>query len=516
MADNKPIITRYRPEAFDEVLGHTAQIAALQRVINSTSTPHSFLFTGPSGTGKTTLARIVGSALKADVHEIDAASNNGVDAMRDLVEFSQHQAFTETGKRLIIIDECFVKGTRVNTPNGYQTIETLHSGDWIIGATGSQQIKQTICNKVPLTHIMQLHLANGRTILCSDDHAFLTESGWIAAQDTANVKSIQTIHKHIPRDLLAMWDCNYEQMRRKATLSRMCSTNLPRVRNKILEQYTSTIQANHIGSEERQMPSKFRVESVTYLQQTDIERLRQNGETCFINDIEHAICYDLEIEGHPSYAVEDLIVHNCHTLSKPAWQAILKLLEDPPEHMYLALCTTEDDKVPDTVRTRCFSTRLMPIAQQTIVEVLETIAEVEEWRPSQEILDYSAEASNGSPRFALTILQSIHDAPSREEAARIVRLLEPTSDLIDILRHLLDGKRSWVVISKHLKALDGLNFDEVSIQAGRYLSAALLRSETEEKAKPIWAMLEALVFPAETFDRKVAFIAAIGRILWGS
>ena len=264
------------------------------------------------------------------------------------------------------------------------------------------------------------------------------------------------------------------------------------------------------------MPSKFRVESVTYLQQTDIERLRQNGETCFINDIEHAICYDLEIEGHPSYAVEDLIVHNCHTLSKPAWQAILKLLEDPPDHLYLALCTTEDDKIPDTIRTRCFSTRLTPIAQQTIAEFLETIAEVEEWHPSQEILDYSAEASNGSPRFALTILQSIHDAPSREEAARIVRLLEPTSDLIDILRHLLDGKRSWVVISKHLKALDGLNFDEVSIQAGRYLSAAMLRSETEEKAKPIWAMLEALVFPAETFDRKVAFIAAIGRILWGS
>ena len=311
MADNKPIITRYRPEEFDEVLGHTAQIAALQRVINSTSTPHSFLFTGPSGTGKTTLARIVGSALKADVHEIDAASNNGVDAMRDLVEFSQHQAFTETGIRLIIIDEC-------------------------------------------------------------------------------------------------------------------------------------------------------------------------------------------------------------HTLSKPAWQAILKLLEDPPDHLYLALCTTEDDKIPDTIRTRCFSTRLTPIAQQTIAEFLETIAEVEEWHPSQEILDYSAEASNGSPRFALTILQSIHDAPSREEAARIVRLLEPTSDLIDILRHLLDGKRSWVVISKHLKALDGLNFDEVSIQAGRYLSAAMLRSETEEKAKPIWAMLEALVFPAETFDRKVAFITAIGRILWGN
>ena len=263
------------------------------------------------------------------------------------------------------------------------------------------------------------------------------------------------------------------------------------------------------------MPSKFRVESVTYLQQTDIERLRQNGETCFINDIEHAICYDLEIEGHPSYAVEDLIVHNCHTLSKAAWQAILKLLEDPPEHMYLALCTTEDDKVPDTVRTRCFTTRLLPVAQEVIAEYLAMIAESEEWTPSQEIIDFAAQASQGSPRMALTILQGIHDAPSREEAARVIRLIEPSTELIELLRHLLSGKRSWAIVSAQLKKLDTESFDEISIQAGRYLNAALIRTEDPKQAILIWQMMEALIFPVETFDKKVAFTVAMGRILWG-
>lgn len=310
MSDNKPIITRYRPEAFADVLGHELQLAALQRVLKSNSTPHAYLFTGPSGTGKTTLARIIATELEADVHEIDAASNNGVDAMRDLVEFAAHQAFTSSGRRLIIIDEC-------------------------------------------------------------------------------------------------------------------------------------------------------------------------------------------------------------HTLSKAAWQAILKLLEDPPDHLYIALCTTEDDKIPDTIRTRCFATRLHPVPQQVIADYLVVIAEVEEWHPAQDLIDFAAEAATGSPRFALTILQSIHDAPNRTEAARIVRLLEPTNDLIDLLKHLLSGKRSWAVIKAQLLKLDGSNWDELATQAGRYLGAALLRSEAEKQATEIWQMMEALVFPARTFDAKTAFITALGRILWG-
>ena len=53
------------------------------------------------------------------------------------------------------------------------------------------------------------------------------------------------------------------------------------------------------------------------------------------------------------------------------------------------------------------------------------------------------------------------------------------------------------------------------MQAGRYLGAVLLRTDKEEKAVAIWQMMDALIFPAQTYDKKTAFVTAIGRILWG-
>jgi DNA polymerase-3 subunit gamma/tau len=101
-----PLVIKYRPKSFEEVIGHEDMLMALLRAISSDTCPHSFLFTGVSGLGKTTLARITAMELQADPLEIDAASNNGVDATRGLVELGQHMSMVGDGRRAIIIDEC--------------------------------------------------------------------------------------------------------------------------------------------------------------------------------------------------------------------------------------------------------------------------------------------------------------------------------------------------------------------------------------------------------------------------
>lgn len=98
---------KYRPSKLSEVVGQNAVVKSLGQVIK-TGKFHALLFSGPAGVGKTTLARIAADMTGTDpqnVIEIDAATHTGVDAMRGVVESAQFQAFGESNKKFVIVDE---------------------------------------------------------------------------------------------------------------------------------------------------------------------------------------------------------------------------------------------------------------------------------------------------------------------------------------------------------------------------------------------------------------------------
>jgi len=99
------ILNDFRPKTLEDVIGHKTIIKSIKSYLK-TGMPHVFLFhsTFP-GAGKTTFGRLIANLLNSEVIEIDAATDGGVDFIRELNESVKFKSFTEDNK-VYIIDEC--------------------------------------------------------------------------------------------------------------------------------------------------------------------------------------------------------------------------------------------------------------------------------------------------------------------------------------------------------------------------------------------------------------------------
>lgn len=107
MSEHVALYRKYRPTSFKDVRGQDHIVSVLQGAIDKNTIPHAMLFSGTRGTGKTTLARIFAKEIgtsDVDLYEIDAASNRGIDDIRELRE-AVHTLPYESERKVYIIDE---------------------------------------------------------------------------------------------------------------------------------------------------------------------------------------------------------------------------------------------------------------------------------------------------------------------------------------------------------------------------------------------------------------------------
>lgn len=107
MSTTSALYRKYRPESFASVKDQDHIVTVLEGAIKKGEIPHAILFSGTRGTGKTTLARLFAKAIGTtdlDLYEIDAASNRGIDDIRELKE-AVHTMPYESEQKVYIIDE---------------------------------------------------------------------------------------------------------------------------------------------------------------------------------------------------------------------------------------------------------------------------------------------------------------------------------------------------------------------------------------------------------------------------
>ncbi len=150
------------------------------------------------------------------------------------------------------------------------------------------------------------------------------------------------------------------------------------------------------------------------------------------------------------------IIDEVHMLTLPAFNALLKLLEEPPAHVIFILATTDVQKVPETIISRAQKFTFKPIDNLTISERLSYISKKEKIIISSEALQLIAQISDGGLRDAINILDQLSSLSKNIEKDDVSELIGLPSDkevdfIVDGLIH------SSLSVSKLFTTIDGLS-----------------------------------------------------------
>lgn len=144
------LAVKYRPKCWEDVTEQSVVKDILENQVQTKTVQSAYLFTGPSGTGKTTSARIFASMIndgKGNPIEVDAASNSGVDNIRQIIEDAKRKPL-DAEYKIFIVDECH------SLSNGawQALLKTLEEPPkftiFIFCTTNPEKIPQTILSRV--------------------------------------------------------------------------------------------------------------------------------------------------------------------------------------------------------------------------------------------------------------------------------------------------------------------------------------------------------------------------------
>ena len=147
------------------------------------------------------------------------------------------------------------------------------------------------------------------------------------------------------------------------------------------------------------------------------------------------------------------LMDELHMMTSAGQNAMLKMLEDTPAHVWFILCTTDPQKLLKTIRTRCCEITVEELSENNAKKLLRRVSKREKIKLSQNHAEEIVDVSEGSARKCLVLLDKIRNLPESERSEAITAQDEEREG-IELCRALIQRK-PWSTITKFLREYKG-------------------------------------------------------------